>query len=70
MKRSQPALPSQRAFVVQLHAEARLEQGQWYGRVEHLSSYQATHFQSLEELQAFMARVIAAQEPAATAKGG
>jgi hypothetical protein len=54
---NQPSLPAKRAFVVQPHADADLEQGQWQGRVEHLVTYQVTHFQSLEELQAFLVRM-------------
>jgi hypothetical protein len=64
MARNQPSLPSKGAFVVQLHAEASVERGQVYGRVEHITSYQATHFESLEELVGFMARVLVAQEQA------
>jgi hypothetical protein len=64
MDKHQPSLPSQRAFVVQLHAEARPDHGQWDGRVEHIDSYQAVRFQSLEELVAFMVRCInATPEP-------
>jgi hypothetical protein len=55
-------LPVQRAFVVQLHATAMVAPGQLTGRVEHVLSGQATHFQSLDELLAFMARVLAALE--------
>ena len=51
-------------FVVQLDAEAAVEHGQWYGRVEHINSYQALHFQSLHELLAFMAHLLAVQEQA------
>lgn len=58
MDRNQPSLPSKRAFVVQLHAEAQVKQGQWKGRVEHLNSGEAEHFASPEELLAFMARVL------------
>lgn len=50
MAQDKPSLPAGRAFAVQLHADARVEQGQFYGRVEHIVSYQATHFTSLEEL--------------------
>ncbi len=56
--KQQPSLPAKRAFVVQIHADAKVEEGQWQGRVEHLVSFQATHFQSLEELLAFMAKVL------------
>jgi hypothetical protein len=53
-----PSLPAGRAFVVQIHADARVEHGQFYGRVEHIVSYQATHFTSPEELLAFISRVV------------
>lgn len=39
MANKQPSLPANRAFVVQLHADAQPEQGQFRGRVEHLVSY-------------------------------
>jgi hypothetical protein len=55
---SQPSLPTNRAFVVQLHAEARVEQGEVRGRVEHVVSMRATHFDSLEELAAFMVQMV------------
>jgi hypothetical protein len=61
MPRNQPSLPAKRAFVVQVHAEAQVEQGQWKGRVEHLISGEATHFESLEELFIFMMRVLTEQ---------
>jgi hypothetical protein len=51
--------PVQRAFVVQLRATAAVAQGQLAGRVEHVVSGQATHFHTLDELLAFMARVLA-----------
>ena len=57
----QPSLPSNRAFVVQFHAEADLAKGLFTGRVEHIVSYQATHFDSREALVTFMACVLAAQ---------
>ena len=61
--KQRPSLPARRAFVVQVHADAKVEQGQWQGRVEHLVSFQATHFQSLEELLAFMVKVLSEPEP-------
>jgi hypothetical protein len=57
------SLPARRAFVVQLHADAKVEQGQWQGRGEPLVSYQATRFESLAELVAFMVRVLTELEP-------
>ena len=56
--RNRPSLPTNRAFVVQLHAEAHVEHGEFRGRVEHLVSFQATRFHSLEELAAFMMQVV------------
>jgi hypothetical protein len=53
-------LPADYAFVVQFRAEAKLGTGQCTGRVEHVVSGQATHFDSVEELLAFMARVLSA----------
>jgi hypothetical protein len=50
-----------RAFVVQFRAETAVEQGHLAGRVEHVVSGQATDFQSLETLLAFMARVLRAE---------
>jgi hypothetical protein len=52
-------LSPQRAFVVQFHKETALERWHVEGRVEHVVSGQATHFHSLEELFAFMTRVLA-----------
>ena len=46
------------AFVVQFRAETDVEQGRFVGRVEHVVSGQAAHFASLEELLAFMGRVL------------
>ena len=60
--KQQVSLPAKRAFVVQIHADAKVEQGKWQGRVEHLVSYQATRFQSLEELLAFMVKVLSEPE--------
>jgi hypothetical protein len=57
---NEPPLSPYRAFVVQFRAETELERGRCAGRVEHVVSGQATHFASLEELLAFMARVLTA----------
>ena len=61
--KDQPSLPAKRAFVIQVHADAVVELGQWQGRVEHLTSYQSQHFQSLEELLAFMVKMLSEPEP-------
>jgi hypothetical protein len=50
-----------RAFVVQFRADTVVEQRHLTGRVEHVVSGQATDFQSLETLLAFMARVLRAE---------
>ena len=62
MTKSRPSLPAKRAFVAQLHAEAQAEHGHFSGRVEHLVSHQAEYFESLEELVAFMVRVLTEQQ--------
>ena len=58
MSTNQPSLPTNRAFVVQFHADADVEQAHCSGRVEHVVSGQVTHFHSREELMAFFARVL------------
>jgi hypothetical protein len=60
MARNKPSLPSNRAFVVQVRGDADIAHGDFRGRVEHLTSMEATHFESVDELTAFMMRVIAA----------
>jgi hypothetical protein len=47
------------AFVVHLRVNAEVTKGRVAGRVEHVASGQSTHFTSLEELLAFMGRVLA-----------
>jgi hypothetical protein len=61
MPKNKPSLPSDRAFVVQLRWDAAVEQEDFRGRVEHINSMQAARFESVEELLAFIARVVAAQ---------
>jgi hypothetical protein len=55
-------LPVERAFVVQLHATAVVAERQLTGRVEHVLSGQAAHFHTLDELLAFITRVLGALE--------
>ena len=50
MPTSQPAYPTQRAFVVQIHAEVDVTEGEVRWRVEHIVSGQATHFETIEAL--------------------
>ena len=58
MRSSQPALPTNRAFVVQFRAQSSEGSVAYDGRVEHLVSGQEARFHSLEELLAFMTRVL------------
>jgi len=59
---AQPSLPVRRAFVVQFRAEADLEQSHFTGRVEHVSSGQATKFSSVEELVTFFRRILSQEQ--------
>jgi hypothetical protein len=47
---------------VHFRTSTNIAQGRIEGRVEHVVSGQATHFQSLEELLAFLARVLTQQK--------
>jgi hypothetical protein len=58
MTPSQPSLPSNRVFVVQFRSQPAGEPARYDGRVEHLVSGQVARFHSLEELLAFMTRVL------------
>jgi hypothetical protein len=51
-----------RAFVVHFRVSSDVTRGQVAGRVEHVVSGQSTHFDSLEELLAFVAQVLTQQE--------
>ena len=62
LSRFQPTLPSNRAFVVQFRAQPSGAPPSWAGRVEHLVSHQMARFHSLDELLAFMTRVLTAVE--------
>ena len=43
-----------RSFVVQFHADGSVSERRLAGRVEHLRSGDAAHFESLEDLLRFM----------------
>jgi hypothetical protein len=58
MPSSLPALPTNRAFVVQFRPLAPDGSPTYDGRVEHLVSGQEARFHSLEELLAFMVGVL------------
>jgi hypothetical protein len=53
------SLSPHRAFVVQFRAEANGAAGHVVGRVEHVVSGQATTFDTVDALLAFIARVLA-----------
>ena len=58
MSRSQPSLPTNRAFVVQFRPASPGALPAYTGRVEHVVSGAMTRFHSLDELLAFMRRVL------------
>ena len=51
-------LPAEWAFVVQFHVGTEPAQGRIMGRVEHVVSGQAAHFDMLEDLLRFIPRVL------------
>jgi len=53
------SFPNDRAFVVQFAAGADVARGALFGRVEHVRSAHAAHFETLDELLAFIARALA-----------
>jgi hypothetical protein len=65
MSPSQPTFPTQRALVVQVHAETNIAQGQVWGRVEHIVSGQSAYFQSMAELATFMVQILSSTPEAA-----
>jgi len=46
------------AFVIQFRPEADINAGRFEGKVEHIASFKATRFHSLDELLGFMASVL------------
>ena len=58
MPQPQPSLPSNRVFVVQFRLQPTGAPSRYDGRVEHRVSGQVVCFHSLEELLAFMIRVL------------
>jgi len=47
------------AFVIQFQPETDVESGRFAGRIEHVPSSRAIRFQSLEQVLAFIADVLA-----------
>jgi hypothetical protein len=58
----EPPLTPQRAFVVQFRDQTGHEQERFTGRVEHITSGQATRFRSLDDLITFLTRVLTEEE--------
>jgi hypothetical protein len=52
------SLPTNRAFVLQFHAQADLRHWQWIGRVEHVRSADSARFGSLDELLDFLVKAL------------
>jgi hypothetical protein len=50
---------SKAAFVLQFREGTDLEIGRLDGKIEHIASYKAARFHSVDELFAFIARVLA-----------
>jgi hypothetical protein len=67
MASSPPSLPSHRVLVLQFRSSPTGAPSPYDGRVEHLVSGQVARFHSLEELLAFMTRVLADVEHQAEA---
>lgn len=51
---------SKAALVIQFRESTDIEAGQLDGKIEHIASYQSARFHSVDELLAFVARVLAA----------
>jgi hypothetical protein len=63
-------LPASHAFVVQLSREAPGTHASFHGRAEHVVSGRVTHFETLDELLAFVQCALAGrQEPGESAEG-
>ena len=50
---------SRAAFVIQFREGTDIDAGRVEGKVEHIASFKASRFQSLDELLAFVARILA-----------
>jgi hypothetical protein len=51
---SQPIYPVAGAYVLQLHRDARPDDGRWIGRIEHVASGESIEFATLETLAAWL----------------
>jgi len=48
----------QSAFVIQFRPETDAASGRYLGRVEHVASYESSHFESLDDFLRFITRVL------------
>ncbi len=62
----QVRLPSRWAFVIQFSADTDAARDRFVGRVEHIVTGQAAHFETREALVAFLAQVLIAVRAADT----
>jgi hypothetical protein len=53
--------PGEVGFVIQFRAPGDMEQGRFKGRAEHVASDEVGHFQTPEELAAFIRNVLGGQ---------
>jgi len=53
------AWQSRAAFVIHFREGTDIEAGRVEGKIEHIASFRAARFQSLDELLAFVARILA-----------
>jgi hypothetical protein len=68
--RGRSGLPAERAFVIQLRADANLARGVVRGRVEHVLSGVAAHFDSVEQLLLCMGEVVRRRDESCARGGG
>lgn len=55
---AEPPLSPHRAFVIQLRGDCQIYRDRFTGRIEHVTSGQATRFGSVDELLAFIGQVL------------
>ena len=70
MVKKDVSLPSNRAFVIQLYGNSTASRVHHRGRVEHLTSGQATHFADDDEFWAFVDSVVTTRSPNQSDPGG
>ena len=61
MSKNDVSLPSNRAFVIQLHGNSVVSRVRHRGRVEHLASGRAMHFPDEDEFWAFVDGVLSSE---------